>query len=128
MESQMTVAITTHVIGWGGERRTEPTHIHIPQTTISARTLIHEHIRTELHHMQHQHMPSLALHYLSNNPYMPPECSAPLDVATHIQSTYEAINAGHCLLMINGVPVNNLDAELSLNARSRIGIVRLFSA
>jgi hypothetical protein len=127
MNQPMTVAVTTHVVGLGMARPSQPVYVALNERQISARTLVAEHVQAEVSRARTSSEGSLALHYiLSSDLYASPQPRpAPLDVDTATADACAALATGQCLLMIDGKPVTSLDATLTLTEASRVGFVRL---
>ncbi len=130
MNESMTLAVTTHVVGLGSGRQTPPTYVELSEREVSARTLLAEHVRSEVTRTQHCREMSLALHYMltSDLHAQPPlrEVNAPtLDVASETARAYAGLDEGRFLLMVDGLAVTDLDSPLVLTELSRVGFVRL---
>jgi len=131
MNESMTLAVTTHVVGLGSGRQTPPTYLELSEPAVSARTLLAEHVRSEVNRTLDSREMSLALHYmlasdLDARPQPLREVNAPsLDVANETARAYAGLDQGRFLLMVDGLAVTDLDKPLVLTERSRIGFVRL---
>jgi hypothetical protein len=127
----MTLAVTTHVVGLGSGRQTPPVYVELSERAVSARTLLAEHVRSEITRTMHSRELSLALHYmLTADLYAQPqplrEVNAPtLDVARETARAYAGLDEGRFLLMVDGKAITDLDSPLVLTELSRVGFVRL---
>lgn len=126
MNESMTLAVTTHVVGLGAARPTPPVYIVLTEQQTTARDVVLEHVRNEIIRTSQQRQTSLALHYLlASDVHAVPAASTALDLATETARAYAAIESGQCLLMVDGLAVQDLDQTLTLTERSRVGFVRL---
>ncbi|MBA3471112.1 MAG: hypothetical protein H0T53_15865 [Herpetosiphonaceae bacterium] len=131
MNEPMTLAVTTHVVGLGSGRQTPPVYVELGEHAVSARTLLAEHVRSEVNRSLHCREMSLALHYmltsdLHSQPQPLREVNAPtLDVARETARAYAGLAEGRFLLMVDGLAITDLDSPLILTELSRVGFVRL---
>lgn len=129
MQGMLTVKVTTRVYGLGMERIAPPNVVALPTPTTSARNLLAAHVRAEAAHMQRQQQPSVALHYmladdLAKQPAPASERSA-VDVQAETARAWQSLTDRRYLLVVDGNPVDELDAPLNLTPESRISVMRL---
>jgi len=131
MNESMTLAVTTHVVGLESGRHTQPVYVELSERAVSARTLLAEHVRSEVTRTQHSREMSLALHYLlTADLYAQPQPlqdidAQSLDIDSETARVYAALNEGRFLLMVDGLAITDLDTPLILTEVSRVSFVRL---
>ncbi len=129
MHEALSVEVTTRVFGLGGGRATAPTLVALPTRTLSARALIAEHVRVELAQMERRRKTSLALHYmLADDVRVQPAATALAELPraeAEIRRAWQGLAEQRYVLVVDGLAVDDLDAQLSLTERSAISFVRL---
>lgn len=121
------IAVTTQIFGLGGGRPALPTLVELHERTVSARTLIAEHVRGELGRVAQRRTSSLALHYLLSDDVRsePGALAAAPDVDREVRRAWRGLAEKRYVLVVDGTAVDELDATVALTEQSRISFVRL---
>jgi len=128
MSPTVTVTVTTYVFGLGAERKAPPVLVCLPEEHVSARTLIAWHVQAEIERAHAARSTSLALHYLLSDQrqlYAPPAPGAALDRVTETTRAYDGLSERRYVLVVDGVAVTDLEADLLLSERSAVSFIRL---
>jgi hypothetical protein len=126
MSETTTLSVTTYVFGMGAERKAPPVLVPLSERTVTARTLIAEHVRAEVRRVQDARTTSLALHYLlADDPRRAAPPLASLDAEAETGRAYQGLRDQRYVLVVDGAGVHDLDAPLTLTERSVVCFVRL---
>ncbi len=127
MSEPLTIGLSTHLFGAGPARATQAVYVLLEERHTTARALLGEYVRREIAQLSQRRATSLALHYmLATTPTSPPTTDRDASsIEAEIASACAALSNRHVLLLVDGTPVDDIDAPLSLTERSQVRFVRL---